>query len=80
VAAEQLGPFGLRLLDPAFAEIALAGGDEGFDLVDRPALADRDQLDGLRLTPGKPGCRGDAVEDGLSAVGGRNQNLKAVPT
>ena len=53
MASEQRRPFGERFLDPAFAEIALAGVDQRLDLVGRAALADRDQLDVRRDRAGQ---------------------------
>ena len=49
MARAQRRPFGERLLDPAFAEIALAGGDQRLDLLGAAGLADGDQRDVGRI-------------------------------
>ena len=76
MAGEERRPFGERFLNPAFAEIALAGGDQRLDLVGRPALADRDQLHVRRIAPREPCRRGDAVEDLRTAIGGARHRAR----
>lgn len=79
VMREQRRPFAKGFLDAAFAELPLAGRDQLFDLLDGSPLAYRDQRDFGRIAPSQKGRSSNAVEDGFSAVGGGNQNLKAVP-
>ena len=69
VTGEQRRPFGQRLLNPAFAEITLAGGNQFFDLLSRARLADGNQLHISRLAPSRPGRGSNLIENFLSALG-----------
>jgi hypothetical protein len=60
---EQRRPFDLRLLDPVLAEIALAGGNEWFDLVGGTAFADGDQGNSGRFAARYLAGCGDSVAD-----------------
>ena len=62
---EQRAAICRRFLDPAFAEVALAGGDQRFDFVRGARLADRDQRDLGGIAARELGRVGDAVEDRL---------------
>ena len=80
IARDQRRPFFRRFLDSTFAEVALASSDQSLDLLDGSPLADGDQRDFSRIASGEPRRYGNTVENDFSAVGGGNQNLKAVPT
>jgi hypothetical protein len=80
IARDQRRPFFRGFLDPTFAEVALASSDQFFDLLRGAFLADGDQRDLTRIASGEPRRYGNTVENDFSAVGGGNQNLKAVPT
>lgn len=70
IACLQRRPFRKRLLDAAFAEVALPGRDQFLDLLGCAALADGDQLD-LRRIATREFRRGrNAVEDLPAAVCG----------
>ena len=78
MAIAESRPFLRRFLDAIFAEVALAGGDQRLDLVDRAGLADGDQ--GREIASSRRLGRAlDAVAD-TSQPFSRGQNLKAVPT
>jgi len=68
MASEDRGPFVECLLDAAFAEIALAGGDQRLDLLGASALGDGDQLDVGGVTPGERSRLGDIIENRLASV------------
>ena len=81
MSGAQCGPFGGGFLHPAFAEIALAVGDQRDNVVGIVGFGDRDQRDccGIAFRPGGggPNSLANQREPGLSRTG---QNLKAVPT
>ena len=57
----DLRPFGLGLLDAILAKIALAGGDQRFDLVCGAALGDGDEGDVRRFAARNLAGRADSV-------------------
>jgi hypothetical protein len=69
MALEQRGPFLERFLDPALAEVALAGGNQRFDLADAASLADGEEGDVGRVAAGDLCRASDGVENILKAVG-----------
>ena len=78
----QRGPFGGGFLHPAFAEIALAGGDQRLDLLGVAGLGDGDQRDLGGIAAGELGGRGNCARERQRAGQRRSvrQNLNAVPT
>jgi hypothetical protein len=81
MAFTQRRPFRLRLLDPVLAEIALAGDDEGFDLVGESALGHGDEGNfGELAARNLAGCSNAIADFGQPENGISRQNLKAVPT
>ena len=75
IARHERRPFGERLLDSIFAEVALAGLDEFFDGLSGAPLADRDQLHLGRVAPRNLGGPCDCGEDALSSVRGAAHRL-----
>ena len=81
VARKDRRPFRLGFLHLVFGKVALAGRDDLLDLLRRPTLAHRHQLNLRGISPGTIRRDGNAVEDVLAAGNGAGrQNLKAVPT
>ena len=63
VSGAQGGPFVVRFLDPALAEVALPGGNQRLDLLDRAALRYRDQRDLGGVAAREPGGASDFGAD-----------------
>src|SRR6185503_10367654 len=80
MAGEQRRPLGERLLDPAFAEIALSRGDQVGDLLGGTRLADGDKLDVRWLASSELRSRGDAVDDMLAAGRGAAHAARLIGT
>jgi hypothetical protein len=70
IAREQRRPFGERFLDAVLAKVELARLDQQFDLFGWAALADGNQLDLCRITPGELRGATDALEDSVQSVCG----------
>lgn len=77
----QRGPFGGGFLHPAFAEVALASGDQRGNFLCRMGLGDRDQgdVEGIALRPDSRGTN-RRVNQRQPRVSRIAQNLNAVPT
>ncbi len=70
IARAQRRPLGLGLLHAVLAEQAMAGVEDGLDVLGAERLGDGDELDGGRIALGGLRCGGDAGADVGEAGGG----------